>query len=177
MKKSTKEIRVSNASVGEEASKALTYKSGPEGKILQMYALIDEAMKLKGGRKHNKFSKRVQAADKLKIFIQELVSENIDLKQCVASSSNNNSGMKGFNNAGSMIDNFGSSDLMSSAEKKHIQALFIGRSESPSNDVDHTTLQTKIWSLESEVTLLNEKLSQTITANERKARNFDSVNY
>ena len=47
-------------------------------KILQMYALMDQAMKSKGDRLPHKSSRRGQAADRLKVLIQELVAENMD---------------------------------------------------------------------------------------------------
>ena len=133
------------------------YKSGPQAKILQMYTLLDEVMKSKGSLRHHKSSKRAQAADKLKLMFQEIVAENLDLK----AASNNNSGIKGANNAGSMIDNF---DLSLSAERKQFKS---------GEDRDVTS---KIWSLESENQLLTSKLNDAIQDREKKTRDLKEVN-
>ena len=45
-----------------------------------MYSLLDEVMPKKAIAKKNKKSKRVEAAEKLKLMIQELVAENLDLR-------------------------------------------------------------------------------------------------
>jgi hypothetical protein len=64
-----------------EPDESQTFAGGatPEArKILQMYALMDQAMTSKGGRLPHKSSRRGQAADRLKVMIQELVAENLD---------------------------------------------------------------------------------------------------
>jgi hypothetical protein len=58
----------------------LAFKSGLQAKIFQMYSLLDEVMPKKAIAKKNKKSKRVEAAEKLKLMIQELVAENLDLR-------------------------------------------------------------------------------------------------
>jgi hypothetical protein len=66
----------------------LAFKSGPQAKIFQMYSLLDEVMPKKPIAKKNKKSKRVEAAEKLKLMIQELVAENLDLRNLNKSTSN-----------------------------------------------------------------------------------------
>ncbi len=66
----------------------LAFKSGPQAKIFQMYSLLDEVMPKKALAKKNKKSKRVEAAEKLKLMIQELVAENLDLRNLNKSTSN-----------------------------------------------------------------------------------------
>jgi hypothetical protein len=65
----------------------LAFKSGPQAKIFQMYSLLDEVMPIKA-KKHKK-SKRVEAAEKLKLMIQELVAENLDLRNLNKSTTSN----------------------------------------------------------------------------------------
>ncbi len=45
-----------------------------------MYSLIDQTMRKKGGKLPPKNSKRTQAADRLKMMIQELMAENLDMR-------------------------------------------------------------------------------------------------
>lgn len=90
-------------------------------------------------------------------MIQELVAENADMK-VVCSNGNNSSGiMKGLTNAGSIIDNFGSSDMIVDPVKNHRTASPRGITPNETNNVS-SNLQAKIWSLESENKILNEKL-------------------
>lgn len=112
-------------------------------------------------------SKRGKAADALKIMIQELVSENLDLKTGYAS--NNNSGLKA---AGSLIDNFGSGGELSNnilLNKNSVAGGGIGPGcNSPETALPLpgsteeqskiSELQAKIWSLESEISILTSKL-------------------
>jgi len=66
----------------------LAFKSGPQAKIFQMYSLLDEVMPKKALAKKNRKSKRLEAAEKLKLMIQELVAENLDLRNLNKSTSN-----------------------------------------------------------------------------------------
>lgn len=67
--------------------------------------------------------------------------------------------MKGLTNAGSMIDNFGSSDMIVDPVKNHRTAPMSPRGITP-NEINNgaSNMQAKIWSLESENKILNEKL-------------------
>jgi hypothetical protein len=65
----------------------LAFKSGPQAKIFQMYSLLDKVMPKKAIAKKNQKSKRVEAAEKLKLMIQELVAENLDLRNLNKSTS------------------------------------------------------------------------------------------
>lgn len=107
-------IRLSRASEESNILSKGGIGSGPDGKILQMYSLLDQAMTTK---KYlvKPSSKRGRAAEALKSMIQELISENLDLK--VGYASNNNSGLKA---AGSLIDNFGSGGEISSNANKMV---------------------------------------------------------
>ncbi|CDW79286.1 pleckstrin homology domain-containing family f member 1 [Stylonychia lemnae] len=150
--------------IDQRQMKILSQNNQAYNKFFNVTSLLDKLT-----RKGVATQRRQETASSLKIIFQDIMVENLEQKTRLDKFYNNSSEsandssasrIKEKNTAGSIIDNFGSA--INTDDAQLLEQI--------------SRLQAKVWSLQSENDLLNQKMIQMIQSKEQKDHQMKTIN-